>query len=199
MTMPLSPLRSILPLGILVILATGCAGMPDMRPPAPTPSEPHARAQVPTPEPVPEPEARTEPTPETSRVPAPSIARQESPQPQSAPTRQPPAVLALAKDADNRMQAGDADGAAAALERALRIAPDDARLWQRLAAVRLEQGQPNQAVNLAGRSNALARGDRELQARNWRIIAEARRRMGDATGARDAEERARSLAPGELG
>lgn len=197
MTTPLRALRGILPLGILVLLATGCAGMPDMRPPAPAPSEPPTRAQVPTP--VPESEPRVEPTPETSRVPAPSIALQEPAQAEQAPRRQPPAVLALARDADERMQEGDTDGAAAALERALRIAPDDARLWQRLAAVRLEQGQPEQAQNLAGRSNALARGDRALQARNWRIIAEARRRMGDAAGARDAEERARSLAPGELG
>ncbi|TVQ72793.1 MAG: tetratricopeptide repeat protein [Chromatiaceae bacterium] len=170
-----------------------------MRPPAPTPSEPPTRAQVPAPEPVPEPEPRVEPTPETSRVPAPSIARQEPAREEQARTQQPPAVLALARDADDRMQQGDADGAAAALERALRIAPDDARLWQRLAAVRLEQGQPEQAVNLAGRSNALARGDQALQARNWRIIAEARRRMGDHAGANEAEERARSLAPGELG
>ncbi|MCG5493771.1 tetratricopeptide repeat protein [Ectothiorhodospira variabilis] len=199
MTTPLSALRGILPLWVLVVLATGCAGMPDMRPPAPTPTDPPTRAQVPAPEPVPEPQPRVEPTPETSRVPAPSIARQEPAREERTRTQQPPAVLALASDADERMKRGDADGAAAALERALRIAPDDARLWQRLAAVRLEQGQPEQAVNLAGRSNTLARGDQALQARNWRIIAEARRRMGDHAGANAAEERARSLAPGELG
>jgi predicted Zn-dependent protease len=101
-------------------------------------------------------------------------------------------------EADRQLVAGDADGAAASLERALRIDSRDARLWQRLAVVRLQQGHPVQAEAMAVRSNGLARGDRALMARNWRIIAEARRMAGDEAGAREADARANALS-GERG
>jgi Tfp pilus assembly protein PilF len=86
---------------------------------------------------------------------------------------------------------GDYVGAAATLERALRIEPGEAYLWNRLARVRMEQGQYAQAGNLAARSNALA-GDRpQLKQSNWSIIAAARRVGGDVAGAVEAEQRAR--------
>ena len=81
----------------------------------------------------------------------------------------------------------------ATIERALRIDPNNARLWNRLAAIRLEQGQPRQAEQLALKSNALSRGDTRLQARNWRLVARARWSMNDSTGARSAENKAREL------
>jgi len=84
------------------------------------------------------------------------------------------AVAALLDRAADRQRAGDLDGAAAALERALRIAPDDARIWNRLARVRLAQGRFRQAAGLAAKSNSLAGGDPGLRADNDRIIARAR-------------------------
>lgn len=104
-----------------------------------------------------------------------------------------PAVIALLDRADQQYQAHDLDAAAASLERALRIEPRNPRLWHRLAAVRLEQGRYGQAVQMAGKSNSLAGGDTRLQARNWRLIAAARRAEGDAQGARAAEDRASRL------
>jgi tetratricopeptide (TPR) repeat protein len=104
-----------------------------------------------------------------------------------------PAVIALLDRADQQYRARDLDAAAASLERALRIEPRNPRLWHRLAAVRLEQGQYGQAVQMAGKSNSLAGGDTRLQARNWRLIAAARRAQGDAQGARAAEDRASRL------
>jgi Tfp pilus assembly protein PilF len=103
----------------------------------------------------------------------------------------PPAADALARQAEQQRQAGDFAGSAASLERALRIAPREGYLWNRLARVRLEQGQAVQAGNLAARSNDLLGDLPELKQDNWRIIAEARRRAGDMTGASQAEQRAR--------
>jgi Flp pilus assembly protein TadD len=102
----------------------------------------------------------------------------------------PPAADALARQAEQQRQSGDYAGAAASLERSLRIAPREAYLWNRLARVRLEQGQAGQAGNLAARSNDLAGDTPTIKQDNWRIIAESKRRAGDVAGAGDAERRA---------
>ncbi|NHZ69861.1 MAG: tetratricopeptide repeat protein [Thermotogales bacterium] len=104
------------------------------------------------------------------------------------------AVVALLDRADNYRQAGDISNEAATIERALRIDPRNARLWHRLAAARLDQGQPQQAEQLALKSNALSAGDTRLQADNWKLVAKARWSMNDSAGARAAENRARELA-----
>jgi tetratricopeptide (TPR) repeat protein len=113
--------------------------------------------------------------------------------PPSSPARSSGAVIALLDRADGYHSAGDYGNEAATIERALRIDPNNARLWTRLAATRLQQGQPRQAEQLALKSNALAAGDTALQARNWRLVAKARRVMDDAAGARSAEQKASQL------
>ena len=160
----------------LTLMLQACAvyTTPERRPPvvqrapAPAPSEPAYQ--------------RTEPAP-------PPVIRRE------APVQQPssPAVLALLDRADQQYAARDLDAAAASLERALRIEPRNARLWHRLAAVRLDQGKLDQAIQMAAKSNSLAGYDRGLQARNWRLIASARQAKGDIEGARAAEARAEAL------
>jgi Tfp pilus assembly protein PilF len=97
----------------------------------------------------------------------------------------------LAQQAERQRQAGDYVGAAATLERALRIQPQEAYLWNRLAHVRMEQGRYAQAGNFAQRSNALAKNQPALQQDNWGMIAVARRTAGDIAGATEAEEKAR--------
>ncbi|MGC8732602.1 MAG: tetratricopeptide repeat protein [Halothiobacillaceae bacterium] len=87
-----------------------------------------------------------------------------------------PAVMALTKRADGEMRANDLAAAAATLERALRIEPNNAGLWSRLAEVRLRQGDKAQAEQLALKSNGLAAGNAALKARNDQIIARARAR-----------------------
>jgi len=104
------------------------------------------------------------------------------------------AVVALLDRADDYRQTGDISNEAATIERALRIEPGNAKLWHRLAAARLDQGQPQQAEQLALKSNALAVGDTRLQASNWRLVAKARWSMDDSAGARVAENTARELA-----
>ena len=96
------------------------------------------------------------------------------------------AVVALLGQADSYRRAGDTGNEAATVERALRIEPKNARLWSRLAAIRLDQGQPQQAEQLALKSNSLAAGDRRLQSRNWQLVARARWSLNDSRGAQAA-------------
>ncbi|RNE89384.1 tetratricopeptide repeat protein [Marichromatium sp. AB32] len=152
------------------------------------PSAPSVRSNAPA--------AITPPPPETPRTAAVSTPQQAPAQPAPAPASSvsapdlPAAAEALARQAERQRQSGDYAGAAASLERSLRIAPKQAYLWNRLARVRLEQGQTGQAGNLASRSNNLAGEDAAVRRDNWLIIADVRRRAGDAAGASEAERRA---------
>lgn len=85
-----------------------------------------------------------------------------------------PAVRELSANADAAMARGDLTGSAAALERALRIEPNNAGLWSRLSEVRLRQGDTAQAEQLALKSNGLAAGNAALRTRNDKIVAAAR-------------------------
>lgn len=107
-----------------------------------------------------------------------------------------PAAQELSTRAEQQRQSGDYAGAAATLERALRIQPREAYLWNRLARVRLEQGLGSQASNLAARSNNLAGNDQALKRNNWDLIATVRRQNGDFAGAREAERLATGATSG---
>jgi Tfp pilus assembly protein PilF len=121
--------------------------------------------------------------------PVPPETRPEQPPP-AAPAPPPPkeniAVAGLMETARADAASGNLAGAAASIERALRIEPRNARLWHELARVRLKQGQYAQAENVAARSNSWAGDDRALRAENWRLIAESRRARGDTDGAKAA-------------
>ena len=121
--------------------------------------------------------------------PAPPETRPEQ-QPPVAPAPPPAkeniAVAGLMETARADAASGNLAGAAASIERALRIEPRNARLWHELARVRLKQGQYAQAENVAARSNSWAGDDRALRAENWRLIAESRRARGDTDGAKAA-------------
>lgn len=104
-----------------------------------------------------------------------------------------PAVIALLDKAHADASAGQLPSATATLERALRIEPRNPVLWQELALVKLQSGDYAQAENFAVRSNSWAGTNKRLQARNWRIISEARALRGNNDGAQAAMERARTL------
>lgn len=158
----------------LVLLLQACAVQ--------TTRERQPRVVQPMPMPAP-----SRPAPPAAPPPAAVLRQAPAPQPSA------PAVLALLDRADQQYAARDLDSAAGSLERALRIEPRNPRLWHRLAAVRLDQGQLDQAIQLAAKSNSLAGYDRGLQARNWRLIASARYAKGDVEGARAAEAKAAAL------
>ena len=74
----------------------------------------------------------------------------------SAPAPRNSAAVALQAQAASEKAAGNPEQAASTLERAVRIEPDDAELWLALARLRLDQGQPQLARELARRAESLA-------------------------------------------
>jgi predicted negative regulator of RcsB-dependent stress response len=59
-------------------------------------------------------------------------------------------------------------------------------LWLELAQVRLDQGQYEQAITLARKSNSFAGHQNRVQAANWQVIGKARVAQGDSAGAEQA-------------
>lgn len=99
-------------------------------------------------------------------------------------------VLALLTTAQQQQGSGDLNGASVSLERAQRIAPREPQVLYRLAEVRLAQGDPAQAEQLARRGLTYASGRPALQASLWELIAQAREKQGDPAGAAQARQRA---------
>lgn len=100
-------------------------------------------------------------------------------------------VLALLTVSRDQQSRGDLGGASSSLERAMRIAPREPQVFYRLAQVRLAQGDAAQAEQMAQRGLSFAAGRPALQAGLWELIAQARARMGNASGAAEARQRAR--------
>jgi len=122
------------------------------------------------------------------------------PKPEAPPVAAPTpkeniAIAGLMDSARTEAAAGNLAGAAASLERALRIEPRNPRLWHELARVRLKQGQHAQAESVAARSNSWVGEDKALRAENWRLISESRNARGDQEGAKAALEAASRVAP----
>jgi tetratricopeptide (TPR) repeat protein len=105
----------------------------------------------------------------------------------------PPAVISLLDQADQLRVAGDLNAASGRLERALRIAPEEAEVYYQLARIRLEQGGVQESVSIATQGVELAGADNALKRDLWTLIATARDRLGDTGGATQARVRARAL------
>jgi tetratricopeptide (TPR) repeat protein len=143
------------------------------------------------------PDSRSTPAPVTSQRPEVDEEPQVRAYEPAAQVRATPthgrAVVALLQSAEKQEAADDLAGAVGTVERALRIEPRNAHLWNRLANLRLQQGTYGMAADLAAKSNNLAGGDLALKRDNWRLIAQARRAAGDIAGARVAERKARTI------
>ncbi|MBF8268504.1 MAG: hypothetical protein HW386_213 [Gammaproteobacteria bacterium] len=110
-----------------------------------------------------------------------------------APAATPPAIVALLDDAEQAEANGNPDAAAATLERALKIDPKNALLWNRLAGVHMRRGDSQQALTMARRSNTLAAGDYSLQMENWFLILAITTNTGDAQGEAEARKKIEEL------
>lgn len=97
--------------------------------------------------------------------------------------------------AQSQAASGNFAGAAATLERALRIEPDSAQLWIEMGRVRQAEGNFAQAENMGRKALSLATGDPRSQSAAWRLIAETYRSRKRVQEARDADARAEALAP----
>jgi tetratricopeptide (TPR) repeat protein len=151
---------------------------------------------------------RGEQAPDTSAPPTAEMPS-ETPQPpkkpphrigaiaRSTPSREYPrassAVRRLEDKATQQLSLGQFDEAFATAERALRMDASNPELWNLLARIQLGRGNADQAEQLARKSNLLAKGDRHLQAKNWKLIAEALRRKGASVQAEEALLRAEEL------
>ncbi|MFO8084609.1 MAG: tetratricopeptide repeat protein [Desulfobacterales bacterium] len=103
------------------------------------------------------------------------------------------AAASLEVRSEKLLAEGRTDQAFATAERAIRLDPDNAKLWNLLARIQLNRGNFNQAEQLSKKSNLLAKNDKRLQAKNWRIIANALARSGRAVEAEKALGKAREL------
>lgn len=159
-------------------LLAGCASN---RPPVRTQPEPSQPSGQVTPLP---PGQR----PQVNQQEQPPSGQPSKPLPPSSPKQiSSPAVMALMGTADKLARAGHFDRSAATLQRALNIEPRNPFVYQRLAAVRLAQGQYDQAETMAQKSNSLAVGNPFVQANNWVLIAQARQATGNSTGQQEAK------------
>lgn len=150
------------------------------------PAEHPPRVYAPPQQPHRPPAAQTRPA-----TPLPQVVVPKAPTVHEVPAQpSSPAVIALLDAAEGERQSGNLDSAVATLERAIRIQPRNAKLWHRMAVLRMEQDQPRLALELARKSNTLASGDQALKRENWRIIAEAKQLLGDPEGAAKALEEA---------
>ena len=128
----------------LALLLSACAGGPF----GPAPVNPGSGAPV------------TIPTDERGE--APEVPRQPSP---SAA-----ATGALLEQSRNLRDAGNLGSAAATLERALAIAPEDPLLWVELAEVRLDEGNRLVAEEMAQKALTLTPPNSPIAARARRLI-----------------------------
>ena len=89
---------------------------------------------------------------------------------QLADGRDMPAVQNLLASAQNSLQQGRPEDAASSLERAQRLAPQSAAVYQKLAEVRLQQHRAVEAEQLARKGVAYAHNNSQ-QAALWRLVA----------------------------
>jgi len=94
----------------------------------------------------------------------------------SAPAPRGPAAepnaasVALLERSQAARSAGRYGEAAASLERALRIDPNNALLWIELAEIKAADGDRAQAGEMARKALTLAAGDRAIEARARRLL-----------------------------
>jgi len=83
------------------------------------------------------------------------------------------AVSALLDNAETNYYNQQFEQAVALFERALRIEPNNPKIWYHLAKVRLAQKDWKRAIPLAQKSNALAGSDNNLRKKNRKVITQA--------------------------
>jgi tetratricopeptide (TPR) repeat protein len=144
-------------------------------------------------------------TPAGSAQPAPGTPAAAPPGASAGPTERPytpppkqfrlsAASSALVTQAHAQAAGGDFGQAAATLERALRIEPDNPLLWIELGRARLGENNPTQADAMGRKALALATGDPAAQSSAWHLIADALRSGGHNGEAAEAEQRAQGVA-----
>ena len=130
-------------------------------------------------------------TPEISQPkPTPRIGSQNNLEPISEDSHLLAAVTPLADQAEQQIKIGQLDKAFATAERAVRIDPYNAKLWNLMARIQFKQENYSQAEQLAKKSNLLAKNNRTLKSENWKIIAAVLSQQGKEEQAKKALQKA---------
>lgn len=156
------------PLLPLILLLSACASPPPKPPPGPPPPPPRDRVS----------ELRVVASATRSAV-------------EVAPLQNPAVDILQSEAADLEAQ-GKHQAAAAKIDLALQIEPDNPRLWQLKAEVLLRSEKFLDAEKLAMKSFDLGSRIGEWCMRNWLTIAESRDALGDASTSQAARSRAQS-------
>jgi len=106
----------------------------------------------------------------------------------SAPSQSNSASTTLIETASRQYENGQLDQAAATLERALHIQPNNPATLHYLGVLRLQQGQYQQAETLAARSNLRVGRNVELRNRNFQLIQAAQQAKASGTSPNAKED-----------
>ena len=93
------------------------------------------------------------------------------------------ASRSLLEQSEAQRAAGNLPQAAATLERALRIDPNEPALWIALGRVRLLQGNDDQAEQMGLRALSLSSGSKAAETESRRLLGDALRSQGRETEA----------------
>lgn len=103
------------------------------------------------------------------------------------------ASRALVNQAETQRKTKNFVQAAATLERALRIEPNNPLLWLAYGELRMDEGNFAQAENMGRKAVASANGDPRTQASAWRLIADSLKARNKNSEAQQAYGRASAL------
>jgi tetratricopeptide (TPR) repeat protein len=106
----------------------------------------------------------------------------------TAPAQSNSASTTLIETASRQYENGQLDQAAATLERALHIQPNNPATLHYLGVLRLQQGQYQQAETLAMRSNMRVGGNVQLRNRNFQLIQAAQQAQASGTPPKAQED-----------
>jgi tetratricopeptide (TPR) repeat protein len=103
------------------------------------------------------------------------------------------ASRALVNQAEAQRKTRNFVQAAATVERALRIEPNNPLLWLEYGELRMDEGNYAQAENMGRKAVASASGDPRAQAAAWRLIADSLKARNKTSEAQQAYARANAL------
>jgi Tfp pilus assembly protein PilF len=92
--------------------------------------------------------------------------------------------------------AGAYERAQPVLEQAMRIEGRNPLVWYEMASLRLNQGMNQAAEDSALKAIRFSRDTPRVAIQSWLLIAEARKRQGNESGAEQAMSKARDLSKG---
>ena len=149
------------------------------------------------------PEVETAPLPDSTII-LPPTESVPTPEPTPPPVQaevvaEHPAVVALRGQAMEHLRLDQPEQAAASIERAIRIQPNNADLWLDLGGIRFSQQEYVQAEAMSKKAISYAEqmpsGKARLLYEAWILIANSRYARNDRDGGQKAEEQAKRYDP----